>query len=114
MKSLRTACVMLTALLLPVLCAPTTAQGEPGGLHLNITPFGGYGDWAKDINLASKAMFGARVGVGFGRNLGIETYYSWMHTRTEYGSGDSLFTANSFTAPSDQSIKGYGADLTLN
>jgi outer membrane protein OmpA-like peptidoglycan-associated protein len=114
MKSLRMSLVVLTVLLLQGLSAPGTATSEPGGLHLNLTPFGGYATWAKDVNLDDKPMFGGRVGIGFGRHLGVEGYYSWMKTHTEYGSGDSLFTAASLTAPSDQSIQGYGADLTLN
>jgi outer membrane protein OmpA-like peptidoglycan-associated protein len=114
MKWLRISVVVLTVFLMQGPSAPGTAQSEPGGLHLNITPFGEYADWAKDVNLDSKPMFGARVGLGFGRHLGIESYYGWMKTHTEYGSGDSLFTAASLTAPSDQSIQGYGADLTLN
>jgi OmpA-OmpF porin, OOP family len=114
MRSPRTGWIMMTALLLTGLCLPGAARSEPGGLHLNITPFAGQHVWAKDINLVNKPVFGARVGVGFGRNLGIETYYSWMSTRTNYGSGDSLWFTNSGTTPVDQSIQGYGLDLTLN
>jgi outer membrane protein OmpA-like peptidoglycan-associated protein len=114
MKLLRPLVAMLTVFLLHDLASPGTARSEPGGLHLNLTPYGGYGVWALDINLANKAMFGGRVGVGFGRYLGIEGSYGWMHTRTEYGTGDSLFTANSLTPETDQSIKLYGADVTLN
>jgi outer membrane protein OmpA-like peptidoglycan-associated protein len=114
MKSLRLMIALLALSLSQALGAPSIARAEPGGLHLNLTPFGGYGVWAKDVNLANKATFGGRVGLGFGRHLGVEGYYGWMHTRTEYGSGDSLFTANSLTPPTDQSIKLYGADLTLN
>jgi len=114
MKWLRTFGIALTVLLIHGLLGPRTACSEPGGLHLNITPFAGYADWAKDVNLDSKPMFGGRVGLGFGRHLGLEAYYSWMKTHTEYGTGDSLFTAASLSAPSDQSIQGYGTDLTLN
>jgi len=109
------AAVALTSLFLLGSFTPQSAHSEPGGLHLNVTPFGGYMVWAKDVNLANKPVFGGRVGVGFGRRLGIEGYYSWMSTNTEYGSGDSLWFYNaSQTAPSDQSIQGYGLDLTLN
>lgn len=114
MNTLRLVAVMFSLFLLNSAVTPGVAQGEPGGLHLNLTPFAGYGVWAKDINLANKATFGGRVGLGLGRHLGIEGYYGWMHTRTEYGTGDSLFTTNSLTPPADQSVKLYGADLTLN
>ncbi len=114
MKSMRPLFAMFTFVLLSAIVTPGPARGEPGGLHLNLTPYAGYGVWAKDINLANKATFGGRVGVGFGRYLGVEGYYGWMHTRTEYGTGDSLLTANSLTPSADQSIKLYGLDLTLN
>ncbi len=115
MKSLRM-CAVLAVFAIATMSATRPAMSEPGGLHLNITPFGGYANWAKDVNLDNKPMFGGRVGLGFGRHLGVEGYYSWMKTHTNYGSGDSLFvvTPASLSAPSDQSIKGYGADLTLN
>jgi len=114
MKLLRISIAALTVLLLHGLSAPEIARSEPGGLHLNLTPFGGFATWAKDVNLANKPMFGGRAGIGFGRHLGVEGYYSWMTTHTEYGTGDSLFTFASQTPQTDQSIKGYGVDLTLN
>src|SRR5678815_2670845 len=114
MKLLKLFSVALTVLALQGLSAPERARSEPGGLHLNLTPFGGYAKWAKDVNLAGKPMFGGRVGLGFGRHLGVEGYYSWMTTHTDYGTGDSLFTSASLSPETDQSIKGYGVDLTLN
>lgn len=114
MKWLRMSFVVVTGFLLQGLCVPGTARSEPGGLHLNLTPFVGYATWAKDVNLDSKPLFGGAVGLGFGRYLGVEGYYGWMKSHTEYGTGDSLFTATSQSAPSDQSLQLYGADLTLN
>ena len=108
--------VVLAVVAIATLSATRTARSEPGGFHLNLTPFGGYANWTKNVNLDDKAMFGGRVGLGLGRYVGIEGYYSWLKTRTKYGSGDSLFavTPASLTSKSDQSIRGYGADLTLN
>jgi outer membrane protein OmpA-like peptidoglycan-associated protein len=117
MKSLRKmSYLVLSVLALGVLSVPRIARSEPGGLHLNITPFGGYATWAKELNLDNKPMFGARVGLGFGRHLGVEGYYSWMKTHTESGFGDELFinTPPDPNPATDQKIQGYGADLTLN
>jgi len=115
MRPLRKLCV-LAVVAMATLTAARTARSEPGGLHLNITPFGGYADWAKDVNLDDRPMFGGRVGLGFGRYIGVEGYYSWLNTHTHYGTGDSLFVGSptSLSPHSDQSIRGYGADLTLN
>jgi len=114
MKRLRPTLLALTLLALQCLTAPAPAVSEPGGVHLNLTPYADYTVWAKDVNLANKTGFGGRVGVGFGRNFGLEGYYGWLHTHTVYGTGDSLFTANSLTPQTEQSIQGYGADLTIN
>jgi outer membrane protein OmpA-like peptidoglycan-associated protein len=115
MKPLRTLAV-LAVVTIATLTGTRVASSEPGGLHLNLTPFGEFATWGKDVNLDDKPGFGGRVGIGLGRHLGVEGYYGWMKTHTEYGSGDSLFlvTPASLTAPSDQSIQSYGADVILN
>jgi len=114
MKSLRMSLVVLAVFLLQGPSAPGTARSEPGGVHVNITPFIGYGTWAKEVNLDDNLTYGARLGLGFGRRLGVEGYYKWMKTNTIYGTGDSLFTADSRSPQTDQSISGYGADLLLS
>jgi OOP family OmpA-OmpF porin len=115
MKTLRMFVVM-AVVASAILSGARTASSEPGGLHLNITPFGGYWQWGNEVNLDNKAFFGGRVGIGFGRYLGIEGYYSWMHTHTEFGIGDTLFipTPPSLSPDSEQELQGYGADVTLN
>jgi len=113
MKPLRMFAVLAVAAI-ATLSGTREARSEPGGLHLNITPFGGYADWAKEVNLDDKPMFGGRVGLGFGRYLGVESYYSWLKTHTFHGTGDPLYVTPSVAPASDQSVQGYGADLTLN
>lgn len=91
---------------------PRAGQGEIGGLHFNITPFGGYREWANEANLDSKMLFGGRLGVMMGRYIGIEGYYSWMSSETKEGV-DSLFLPFG-PAGTDLDVQGYGADVTLN
>ena len=79
------AIVLVAATSAAFLAAPKHATSEEGGVHLNVTPFVGYGDWAKEINLDNKAYFGGRLGLGVGRYLGVEGYYGWLGTHTEYG-----------------------------
>ena len=114
MNRLRMGLIALAMLALQVFAPPGTARSEVGGLHLNITPYGGYGVWAKEVNLNNRGMYGGRLGLGFGRYIGIEGSYGWMKTRTEYGTGDSLFTASSFTPSTQQSVHLYGVDLMFN
>jgi outer membrane protein OmpA-like peptidoglycan-associated protein len=116
MKSLRTIVFALSAALLGGLGAPRIAMSEPGGLHLNLTPFGGYSDFAREVNLDDRPEFGGRVGIGFGRYIGIEGYYAWMSTHTHTGSSDSLFISSpkSLAPRQEVNIQRYGADVVLN
>ncbi len=114
MKSLRT---IFFALAVTALLAPAMARSEVGGFHLNITPYGGYADWAKEVNLENRALFGGRLGLGLGRYIGIEGYYSWMTSETRYGLGDSLWMPS--PAPvgnptTSLDVQRYGADFILN
>src|SRR5206468_2222697 len=55
MKALRMLAVL--AVVVVATLAPTrTARSEPGGLHLNLTPFGGYWDWGKEIKFDKHAF----------------------------------------------------------
>ena len=114
MKLLRMIFFALAVTALGSLLAPVAARSEPGGLHLNLTPFGGYGTWAKEVNLDDRPEFGGRVGVGFGRHFGVEGYYAWMSTHTQ--DGPTLYVPVPATgAPSENyDIQRYGANAILN
>lgn len=116
MKSWRTTVFALSFMLLGGLLSPRPASSEPGGLHLNITPFGGYATWAEEVNLDDKAEFGGRLGIGFGRYIGIEGYYAWMNTTTKSGPASVLYVETPPAVGPDEEvdIQRYGADLVLN
>jgi len=100
-----------------ILFAPHAARAEVGGVHVDVTPYGGYPDWAREINLENRPFFGGKLGIGFGRFMGVEGYYGWGRGLTEYGTGDSLFlvpSGVSSTPSSEVDIQHYGADLYLN
>src|SRR5690349_23954735 len=97
-----------------ILFAPHAARAEVGGVHVDVTPYGGYPDWAREINLENRPFFGGKLGIGFGRFMGVEGYYGWGRGLTEYGTGDSLFlvpSGVSSTPSSEVDIQHYGADL---
>ncbi len=112
MKPMRMLAVLAVAVIATL--APTrTASSEPGGLHLNLTPFGGYWVWGKGVGFDKHALFGGRAGLGLGRNIGVEGYYSWMNTKAN----NALFTLSNGSVPGagrEMELRGYGADLTLN
>jgi hypothetical protein len=115
MKSFRTIVFALSLAVLGGAWFSRPAQSEPASLHLNITPFGGYSDFAKEVNLDDRPEFGGRLGIGFGRYIGIEGYYAWMSTHTKSGSADSLFVAGPAGRPEENvTVSRYGADLILN
>jgi len=114
MNRLQTCLAALAATAALALTLPVTAPAEVGGLHLNVTPYGGYAVWAKEVNLANRGMYGVRAGLGFGRYVGIEGSYGWMKAHTLYGGNDSLFIADSHSASTQQSVKLYGVDVVLN
>lgn len=116
MKLFRTIVFALSLAVLGGPWAPRLVRGEPASLHLNITPFGGYSDFAREVNLDDRPEFGGRLGIGFGRYIGIEGYYAWMSTHTNSGSADSLFVASpaSQAGKENVTLSRYGADLVLN
>lgn len=107
---------VLAVAILTGLSVPRAGLAEVGGIHVNITPFGGYREWANEANLDSKGLFGGKLGVMFGRYIGVEGYYSWMKSETKYGTGDSLFLPipEPETPNAELDVQGYGVDLTLN
>ena len=116
MVRVRTLC-LAALVVLAGLSVPRAGRGEIGGLHFNITPFGGYREWANEANLDSKALFGGRLGVSMGRYLGVEGYYSWMSSETKYGTGDSLFFPPGeppLTPNASLDVQGYGLDVIVN
>jgi outer membrane protein OmpA-like peptidoglycan-associated protein len=111
MARVRTLGVAALAILVGI-TAPQAGRGEIGGFHVNITPFGGYREWANEANLDSKMLFGGRLGLMMGRYIGVEGYYSWMTSETKAGI-DSLFLPFG-AAGTDLDVQGYGADVILN
>jgi len=116
MKSLRTILFALSAVVLGGAWAPRFAASEPASLHLNITPFGGYADFAKEVNLDDRPLFGGRLGIGFGRYIGIEGYYAWMNTHTKSGPASVLWVTTPPAAGPEEEvdIQRYGGDVILN
>ena len=96
--------------------SPRPASSEPGGLHLNITPFGGYATWAEEVNLDDKAEFGGRLGIGFGRYIRDRGLLRLMNTTTKSGSASVLYVETPPPVGPDEEvdIQRYGADLVLN
>ena len=88
---MRSLCTRLAALAVAmvgfVAFSPGPARAEVGGVHLNLTPYAGFVVFAKDVNLQDKLIYGGRIGIGFGKTIGIEGSYGKSSTDTKTGFG---------------------------
>jgi outer membrane protein OmpA-like peptidoglycan-associated protein/opacity protein-like surface antigen len=119
MRSFRTRLAVL--FLAAIGCAfikPSVVRAEVGGLHLNLTPYGGFVAWDGETNLQDRFLYGGRVGIGFGKVIGIEGTWGQSKTETHPGFGGQPYTYP-FTispVPNQQDIKftHMALDLQLN
>ncbi len=97
-------------------CSPGAARAEVGGVHLNLTPYAGFVVFADSVNLQDKLIYGARVGIGFGRTFGIEGSYGKSDTDSKTGFGYRPY-ANPLVSPNqpaDAKFTHMALDLTVN
>jgi outer membrane protein OmpA-like peptidoglycan-associated protein len=91
-----------------------SARGEVGGVHVNITPYAGVVLWADQTNAEDKALYGGRLGLGFGKRFGIEGSYGRSNTETVNGQGGRPYVT-AFPAPAqDMTFTHIAADLIVN
>jgi len=110
----RFAAVVLAAI--ACVSAAPMAKAEVGGFHLNITPYGGFATWDEGVNVQDKFLYGARLGLGFGRYIGVEGTWGQTNSKThDFAGGQSYVTDFAPLAPA-QDIKAthMAADLVLN
>ena len=106
---------LISAAIACMLITPSASRAEVGGFHLNITPYAGFNTWAGETNAQDKALYGARLGLGFGKVVGIEGTWGTSSTKTQVDQGSRAFTVPSVTAAEqDNSFTHTAADLVLN
>ena len=66
---------LISAAIACMLITPSASRAEVGGFHLNITPYAGFNTWASETNAQDKFLYGGRLGLGFGKVIGIEGTY---------------------------------------
>ncbi|HEX7879707.1 MAG TPA: outer membrane beta-barrel protein, partial [Candidatus Eisenbacteria bacterium] len=72
-------------LLLLFLLSPRPVRAQLDGVHGTIGPYAGWTHWDSGTNLKDKPVYGARLGVMFGKYLGLEGTYGWIPAETLYG-----------------------------
>ena len=111
----RLAALMLAAIGC-VSVVPSAVRAEVGGLHLNLTPYGGFAAWDGETNIQDKFLYGGRVGIGFGRYIGVEGTWGQTKSQTHAGFGAQPYTYEFLPLTPAQDIKAthLAADLVLN
>src|SRR5438046_386983 len=91
MRSFRARFAALVLAAIACVSVAPKAKAEVAGLHLNLTPYAGFATWDGETNVQDKFLYGGRVGLGFGRYIGIEGTWgrpsprlmtSWAASRT--------------------------------
>ena len=98
-----------------LLAMPTTATAEVSGVHLNLTPYLGYVDWASETNMENDLLYGGRLGLGFGNRFGIEGSYGKSSSKTQDGDGARAYVLPTAGVPTqDSKFTHISADALFN
>ncbi|MEZ4647362.1 MAG: hypothetical protein R3E97_01020 [Candidatus Eisenbacteria bacterium] len=105
----------LLASALLAFAAPSPSQAQIEGLSYSITPEVDWVRWESELGLEDATLYGARLGMRFGRTMALEGFYLQNdEIQTELSAGD--FPGFDPTPFQNQTVgaKRYGADLVLN
>lgn len=61
------------------------AVAQVEGVHATFSPYAGLTIWDDKVNLFEKPIYGARLGVQFHPNIGVEGTFGWVPGETEFG-----------------------------
>ena len=98
-----------------LLALAADALATVNGLHFTLFPFGGYANFAKNVNLEDEPIYGGKFGVMFHRYVGIEGHYAWCST--EMPDGTTLWSpgaAFSGIPTVSADANHYGVNLIVN
>src|SRR5262245_21073285 len=99
----------LAAVVLTLVASHRDSLAQVNGVHINVEPWGGFANYAKNVNLDDHAVFGGTVGLMFHRYIGIEGHYGFLKTDTFEG---PLAWRTAASPPvKDLDVRHYGANL---
>src|SRR5687768_9236912 len=73
-----------------VMLAPGDGHAQVNGFHVTLYPWGGFANFAKNVNIEDEPMYGGTVGLQLHRYVGIEGHVG--RSSTETGFGYTLYT----------------------
>ena len=105
--------LLQSVLLIGVLLLPRPAAAQVDGVHVTISPYAGWTHWDDGVNLRDKPVFGGRLGLMFGRHIGVEGNYGFVPAETI--NGPTMYTPKvSVGTEVGADLHHYGGDLMLN
>ncbi|MEO5988069.1 MAG: thrombospondin type 3 repeat-containing protein, partial [Candidatus Eisenbacteria bacterium] len=106
--------VILVAMFAGTTLAPRQAAAGVNGVHLTVTPWAGYANFAKNVNLEDGTIYGGTLGLMFHRYVGIEAHLGRVTATTVHGFTPYAITPPATLNPRDVDVLHYGGDLVLN
>src|SRR5258706_9075624 len=94
MKSVRIIAATLAVASWYVTLMAGTAHAQTHGVSMTVEPWGGYANFAKNVNLDDKSIFGGTLGFYPFRYVGIEGHLGYATPQTFHG-----FTPYAITPP---------------
>jgi outer membrane protein OmpA-like peptidoglycan-associated protein/opacity protein-like surface antigen len=101
----------LCALVLAACSALMAAQSRA---QVVIEPWGGYFNFAKNVNVEDKPIFGGTLGIYPFRYIGLEGHLGYTSTETVHGFTPYFITPPDPAIPQKLKLLHYGADLVVN
>jgi OOP family OmpA-OmpF porin len=115
MKVSRRLLAAFAAVCFGVAFAPPGAQAQVNGIHITLYPWGGFANFAKNVNIEDEPLYGGTLGIQLHRYVGIEGHVGRSSTETQFG-----YTLYAQTPPPgvgpprEVDMMHYGANLVLN
>ena len=92
----------------------TQSLAQVNGFNVTIEPWAGFFDFAKNVNLDDKPIYGGSLGLNLHRYVGIEGHIGYSSTNTIHGFTPYSITPPDPPTPRDVTMIHYGADLVVN
>jgi OOP family OmpA-OmpF porin len=97
-----------------VAATPRAALAQVNGFHVTVFPWGGYGNYAKNVNLEDEPIYGGSLGINLHRYVGIEGHIGRSSTETVHGFTHYAVTPPAVAIPREVDILHYGGQLVIN
>lgn len=106
--------VALVAMSAGSLITPQISSASVNGPHVTITPWGGFTNYAKNVNLEDEPLYGGSLGLMFHKYFGIEGHIGRGSTQTIHGFTKYAITPPAVPIPQDVDLLHYGGHLLIN